>query len=122
MALNADAAKTGNVGEDFVAKLITKRAWQILDRNWRIKEGELDIVAIDQAETIIFIEVKTRTSTSYGNPLEAITPEKAQRLQRLALAWLATHQRLGNPFRIDAVGVLITRSGEFIVDYREAVL
>lgn len=122
MAKNKSAAKLGEVGEEFVARAIANKGMQILDRNWRIKEGEIDLVVIDKVGTIIFIEVKTRSSISHGDPLESITNEKAFRIQRLALAWLATNQRLGSPYRIDAVGILVVRSGEFLMDYREGVL
>jgi putative endonuclease len=81
----------------------------------------LDLVALSPKSEIVFVEVKTRTSNDYGEPLESITTVKLQRIQRLALAWLATHQRLGNPYRIDVSGVLLGRSGELSIDYREDV-
>ncbi|MFM1789233.1 MAG: hypothetical protein RLZZ12_582 [Actinomycetota bacterium] len=122
MALNKSAAKLGEQGEDFVAKSLVSRGLKLLDRNWRIREGEIDLVAQDCDGTIIFVEVKTRSSISHGDPLESISLEKAFRIQRLALAWLATHQRLGSRYRIDAAGILVTRAGEFLMDYREEVL
>ena len=122
MAKKKEAAKLGELGETYVANLRSNRGFRLLDRNWRIKEGELDLVAEDRQGTIIFVEVKTRTSISHGDPLESITNEKAFRIQRLALAWLATHQRLGSRYRIDVAGILVAQSGEFFVDYREGVL
>lgn len=122
MAINAEAARIGEAGELFVAKQLTLKGYQILDRNWRIRGGEIDLVAKAPDEVIVFIEVKTRSSASYGDPLEAITPQKSLRIQKLALAWLATHQRLGNPYRIDVAGVLVTRAGRFTLDYREGIL
>ena len=110
------------MGEEFVARTLISRGLKILDRNWRIREGELDLIAREDGDLIIFIEVKTRSSTQFGEPLESIDKGKALRIQRLALAWLATHQYLGNPYRIDVAGVLITRSGRFILDYRTGVL
>jgi putative endonuclease len=122
VAKNPNAAKLGEVGEEFVANSLTTRGMRVLDRNWRIKEGEIDLVVEDREGTIIFIEVKTRSSISHGDPLESISNEKAFRIQRLALAWLATHQRLGSRYRIDVAGILVARSGEFLMDYREGVL
>jgi putative endonuclease len=116
------AAELGEFGEDFVAKRLIARGYRILDRKWRIREGELDLVALTEMGEIVFIEVKTRSSVAFGDPIEGVSPEKAQRIQRLALAWLATHQRLGNPYRIDVAGVLMLRSGEIKLDYREAVI
>lgn len=122
MAKNQSAANLGVVGEDFVARTLINRGLRVLDRNWRIREGELDLVVEDRDGTIIFVEVKSRSSISHGDPLDSITPQKAFRIQRLALAWLATHQRLGSRYRIDVAGILVTRSGEFLLDYREGVL
>lgn len=122
MAISGVAAKLGNDGENLVIDYLTKRGVQILGRNWRIREGEIDVIAETKVGTVLFVEVKTRSGLAFGDPLEAITPEKAHRLQRLALAWLATNQRLGAPYRIDVAGVLRSRSGEWSIDYREQVL
>ncbi len=118
MALNARAAKTGNLGEEFTAQYLEKRQYKILDRNWRIKEGEIDLVALSPDKEIVFVEVKTRSSAAFGDPLEGISDAKLRRIQRLALAWLATHQKLGDPYRIDVAGVLLGRSAEITIDYR----
>ena len=112
----------GAQGEEFVADYLAGHGYQILDRNWRIKSGEIDLVAQDGDGLIHFIEVKTRSSEKFGHPLEAITPEKAARLQRLALGWLSTNERWGVDFAIDCVGVIRTATGEFTMDYRSAVL
>jgi len=122
MALNKKAAELGSRGETFTVHYLEIRGFTILDRNWRIKEGEIDIVALSPENEIAFVEVKTRSTYDYGDPLEAISTEKLHRLQRLALAWLATHQRLGNLYRIDVAGVLLGRSGELSIDYRSRIL
>ena len=122
MALNKKAAELGSRGESFTVRYLEIRGFTIMDRNWRIKEGEIDIVALSPENEIAFVEVKTRSTYDYGDPLEAISSEKLHRLQRLALAWLATHQRLGNLYRIDVAGVLLGRSGELSIDYRSRIL
>lgn len=111
----------GTTGENEISRYLQARGVQIIDRNWRIKGGEIDLIAED-CGTIVFVEVKTRTSFAFGTPLEAITPEKAFRLQRLALAWMATHQRWGQDYRIDCAGVWMDGHGACEVDYRKAVL
>ena len=121
MALTPKASKLGENGEQFVADHLTKIGYQIMSRNWRVREGELDIVARDQNGLIIFVEVKTRTSIAFGDPLESIDRKKLFRIQKLALAWLATNLRLGNPYRIDSAGVIISRSGEITLDYRKGI-
>ena len=89
---------TGAFGEDIVARFLTKRGYEIIEKNWRIREGEIDIVALAPNGIFTFVEVKTRRSLAFGHPLEAINNEKAYRLQRLALAWLVTPQRFGVTF------------------------
>jgi len=112
----------GALGEKVVTEFLINREYLIVDRNWRIKEGEIDIIARLPDGTFAFVEVKTRTSLAFGHPLEAITREKAHRLQRLALAWLATHQRLGSDYQIDCAAVLIAVDGSYSIEYREKVL
>lgn len=112
----------GAFGEKVVAEFLISRGATIIDRNWRIKEGEIDIVAQSREGKIIFMEVKTRSSLAFGHPLESITNEKAHRLQRLALAWLATHRAFGAEFQIDCAAVLIGSDGQHSIEYRANVL
>lgn len=124
---NENPRKSGNrtigtFGENAVVEFLRARGYVVLDRNWRIREGEIDIVAQFADGTFVFVEVKTRTSATFGHPLEAINADKARRLQRLALAWLATHQSLGRDYRIDCAAVLISSGGNHSVEYRENVL
>lgn len=112
----------GRAGENFVAEHLVHQGFLILDRNWRIREGEIDLVVLDPTGTIRFIEVKTRTSQKFGHPLEAIDPTKALRLQRLALAWLSTHQRLGAHYQIDCAAVNAADAKNLALDYRSGIL
>lgn len=121
MALHIAAGRLGEFGEGEVVEKLQAKGLMILDRNWRIREGEIDIVAAD-GQTIIFVEVKTRSSARFGDPLESISPAKARRMQRLALAWLASNQRLGASYRIDVAGVTLSRAGAVLIDYRESIL
>ncbi len=111
----------GAAGEEEVSQYLQRIGMRIIDRNWRIRGGEIDLVCED-AGTIVFVEVKTRTSTLYGTPFDAITPEKAFRLQRLALAWMAMNHRWGQDYRIDAAGVWTDGYGAFEIELRKAVL
>ncbi len=114
--------RIGAFGENQVALYLQNRGDEILERNWRIREGEIDLVSLGSDGLFHFIEVKTRSSLAFGHPLEAIDKEKAHRLQRLALAWLATHGCLGSDFTIDAAAVLIASDGSHNLDYRSAIL
>ena len=122
MAKSKQAALIGEVGETFVANHLEKKGYAILARNWRIKDGEIDLVALSPNGKITFVEVKSRSSMAFGHPLEAISPDKAYRLQRLALAWLVSNSKFGADFQIDAAAVIIAPSGVIEIDYREAVL
>ncbi len=73
----------GKKGEDLVANYLQELSYKIIERNWRIKLGEIDIIATKNS-TIYFIEVKTRSNINYGYPSEAINYKKLQRMQRLS--------------------------------------
>ncbi|GLW62609.1 hypothetical protein Arub01_08530 [Actinomadura rubrobrunea] len=99
-----DNAALGRRGEHAAAAYLTRLGWTILDRNWRCPEGELDIVAYDGRRHVV-CEVKTRSTAAFGAPLEAITPDKAARLRRLAGRWAAEHRVRGADVRIDVLGL-----------------
>ena len=99
----------GRYGEDLAVRYLDAAGLDVLDRNWRCPEGELDIVALDGA-VLAFVEVKTRSTLGYGDPAEAVHPLKAPRIHRLALRWLDAHRECGlprhPPLRFDVVSVL----------------
>ena len=79
----------------------------VLDRNWRCREGEIDLV-VASARELLVVEVKTRRSERYGHPFEAVGAVKKSRLWRLAMAWIAAHpeEARGRSLRIDAIGIV----------------
>jgi putative endonuclease len=113
----------GRAGEDRVAAHLEKRGWRVVARNWRCRQGELDIVALD-GEQLVVVEVKTRRGMGFGHPLEAIDARKRARLWQLALAWAADHPDLvrTRDIRLDAVAVIgadvATARIEHVVDLR----
>jgi putative endonuclease len=97
----------GAAGEALVAEWYLQRGYRVLDRNWRNgRMGEIDLVVQHQPGTVVFCEVKTRSSAAYGHPWEAIGPDKLVRMRRLALAWMEQHGRGREQVRIDAAAVL----------------
>jgi len=114
--------RTGAFGEEVTAQYLLARGDEILDRNWRIREGEIDLVSLSADGSFHFIEVKTRSSLAFGHPFEAINREKAHRMQRLAMGWLATHGCLGCEYFIDAVAILIAADGSHTLEYRANLL
>jgi putative endonuclease len=114
--------RTGAFGEEVTAQYLLARGDEILDRNWRIREGEIDLISLSADGSFHFIEVKTRSSLAFGHPFEAINREKAHRMQRLAMGWLATHGCLGCEYSIDAVAILIAADGSHTLEYRANLL
>lgn len=100
----------GRYGEDLAARYLRDRGMEVLDRNWRCEHGEIDLVALD-GDCLVVCEVKTRRSTVFGEPVEAVTWRKAARLRRLASAWLANHELRPAGVRIDVVGILRPPAG-----------
>jgi putative endonuclease len=96
----------GALGERLAAEHLTAQGLQVLDRNWRCREGELDIVARD-GDALVFCEVKARRGTGFGTPAEAVTWRKQRRLRLLAQRWLAAHAEHAPGLRFDVVGVLV---------------
>ena len=112
----------GKIGEIAIAEYLIKLGFTILDRNWRTKGGELDLVAKSPSGKVHFIEVKTRSSLAFGHPLEAIDREKAHRLQKLSLAWLVTNKHFGADYQVDVAAVTLSHTLRPTIDYRAGVL
>ena len=110
----------GATGEDVALRYLTRRGMTLLDRNWRCREGEIDLVLRDGDEVVV-CEVKTRRTTTFGDPVEAITRAKLARLRRLAGCWLAEHEPRGRRVRLDVVGLLRHPDGTYRVDHRAGV-
>ncbi|HEX3284672.1 MAG TPA: YraN family protein [Mycobacterium sp.] len=103
-------AEIGALGEALAVEHLTSLGLQILDRNWRCRYGELDIIAADTAtRAAVFVEVKARTSDQFGGVEQAVTPDKVRRLRRLAGLWLAGNDGGWAAVRIDVIGVRIGR-------------
>ncbi len=115
----------GRSGEDLAAGYLERLGWRIVERNWRFKRvGEIDIVAVESTgrrRTLVFCEVKARSGTGFGEPLEAITHAKLVRLHRLACAWMACHEMGYDRVRIDAIGVLCPPGGRPTITHAKAV-
>jgi putative endonuclease len=122
-----ERAALGRFGESVAADHLVASGLTVLARNWRCREGEVDIVALD-GDVLVMCEVKTRRGVGFGTPLDAVTPAKAARLRRLACRWLAD-QRAGvaagsaaefdryAEVRFDVVSVLRPPSGPTTVEH-----
>jgi len=96
----------GRQGESLAAAWYRDRGYQVVDRNWRTRSGELDLVAL-RHRTLVFCEVKARTTDAFGVPAEAVNRSKQVRLRRLAAQWMASHPATrGRQVRFDVACVL----------------
>ena len=110
--------RLGRLGEDLAARHLSAQGYEIVDRNWRCREGELDIVARD-GECLAMVEVRTRRGRALGSPEESITPAKQQRLIVLADAYVMAHDWSGD-WRIDVVAIEMDRRGKLLrIDHYE---
>jgi putative endonuclease len=110
-------AEIGAIGERLAAEHLERAGMRVLTRNWRCRYGELDLIATEPStRTVVFVEVKTRTSEQFGGLAEAVTPAKVRRLRRLAGIWLAGQDASWAAIRIDVIGVRFgrTRTPEII--------
>ena len=114
--------RLGATGEQIAAEHLARRGFQILDRNYRTRWGELDIVASDGRQ-IVFCEVKCRVANRFGrDPLESVHPAKRAQVRRMAGRWLVErpHPRVSD-LRFDAIGVTLSPDGELLrLDHVEA--
>ena len=111
--------RRGARGERIAAAYRTDAGLRVLDRNWRCRDGEIDLVARD-GDALVFCEVKTRRGTGFGHPVEAVTAAKQRRLRTLAQRWLAAHDQHAPDLRFDVVGVLVRREGPALVSHLRA--
>jgi putative endonuclease len=94
----------GQEGEDRAARYLAKQGYKILERNYRTPSGEIDLIALHQG-TVVFVEVKTRTSDAYGAPELAVTPQKQRRMVKAALGYIKRRKFYQVPCRFDVVAI-----------------
>ena len=105
-----DARKQiGLQGEKEAASFLRQRGYKIIDHRARILNGDIDIIALDN-RTVVFVEVRSRTSTRHGHPVETIDLRKKRRIISLANAYIKQHRMKNYSYRIDVVTVLFVKS------------
>jgi len=112
--------RLGAQGEQFAVDYLGRQGITVLDRNWRCRSGEADIVAREDDE-VAFIEVKTRASLSAGLPEEAVTREKRRKYEGIAVYYLASHALPSLRVRFDVISVIVVEEGRaFLRHHRDA--
>ncbi|GAB38803.1 MULTISPECIES: YraN family protein [Gordonia] len=98
----------GQLGEDLAARYVIGLGWSVLERNWRCRYGEIDLIANDNDDfdpTLVVVEVKTRASRVFGDPAQAVTADKLSRLRRLTRIWLTEQEMYWPSIRFDVISV-----------------
>lgn len=101
----------GQKGEDIAVDYLNRIGYSIIHRNFRLKTGEIDIIALD-GKTTVFIEVKTRSSNTFGSPSSAVTPRKQIQISRVALEYLSRENLMDSAARFDVISVMIESNNE----------
>ncbi|MGE5808769.1 MAG: YraN family protein [Nitrospirota bacterium] len=102
--MNLFRKNLGQEGEDRAARYLAKQGYRILERNYRTRVGEIDLIVLHQG-TVVFVEVKTRTSDAYSAPELAVTPQKQRRMIKAALGYIKHRKFHQVPCRFDVVAI-----------------
>ena len=94
----------GKAGEDRAARFLVKQGYKILERNYRVPSGEIDLIALHKGE-VVFVEVKTRSSDAFGAPELAVTPRKQRQMVKAALGYIKYKKLHQVPCRFDVVAI-----------------
>jgi putative endonuclease len=116
----SDARKRlGERGEDAAVAYLERSGMEIVERNWRCKSGEIDIIALDE-QTVVLCEVKTRKSTAKGSAEDAVTPAKQRRYARLARAYLAASGLTDVSVRFDVIAIHVIAEDRALLRHHRA--
>ncbi len=110
----------GKKGEDLAVVYLKKNGYKVLERNYRKQYAEVDII-VTKSNVLIFVEVKTRTSDTFGTPLESITSWKLKPLIKTAQYYSLLHPELPNELRLDAISVGLDTSGKSTIEHVENI-
>ena len=109
---------TGELGEEVASNFLIARGYRILERNFRCKGGEVDIITRDPGDkSLVFLEVKARRGLSYGVPQLAVTPFKQRQISKAALTWLSINRLHDTNARFDVIAILLHTDGRHAVEH-----
>ncbi len=103
--------RIGEVGENLAAAYLESKGYCILGRNFSSRFGEIDLVA-DCDDCLVFVEVKTRTTDTFGMPEDSITQSKLTKIESAGLMWLQAHPEITDDWRVDVISILLDSKGE----------
>ena len=114
-------AATGTRGEQLAAEYLERAGLTILERNFRCRAGEIDLVAQDGTE-LVFVEVRTRAGNAFGTPEESITRRKQRKMAECAYSYLAEHPAADRAWRVDVIAVELDRDTVKRIDHYKHAL
>jgi len=100
----------GTWGEDLALRYLIQNGYELVERNYRTRRGEIDLI-VRKEDALVFVEVKLRRGTGFGDPLEAVTPRKQYTLRSVAERYLYARKPHYDILRFDVIGILADRSG-----------
>jgi putative endonuclease len=100
----------GELGERWAREYLERHGYRIRETNFRCREGEIDIVA-QHGDSLVFVEVRTKTGSAFGTPEESVTTAKQEKLASVAMSYLQTHDGLPSEWRIDVVAIEVSSKG-----------
>jgi len=103
--MTRDRRRCGADGEALAAAYLRDRGYTVLERNFRCRAGEIDLIALDRGRTVVFCEIRTRRSAAQGRALESVTPAKQRQVVRVAEHYVARHHLHAHPIRFDVVAI-----------------
>jgi putative endonuclease len=116
-----NAGVQGRTAEDFACQYLQRQGLALLQRNFRSRYGEIDLIMRDR-KTVVFVEVKLRSRDDYGGAAAAVTPRKQQRLVKTALYYLQQHPAPGMAMRFDVIAIKPTAGDEFPIEWLQNVI
>lgn len=112
--------KTENRYADAAAAYLTRRGYEVLERDWECPAGKCDIIANDEDGALVFVEVSGSADAEQGFPPEGIGTEKRDRYERIALAYLADYETVDVPVRFDAISLIVVGSDRALIRHHKA--
>ncbi len=106
----------GNKAEDLACEYLQNKGWEILERNYYSGHSEIDIIARD-GSSIVFLEVKMRSSTRFGHPIEQVTQAKVEHVFKAAEAWISEKELHESPLRFDIISILKQKNQPVIIEH-----
>jgi putative endonuclease len=107
----------GKQGEIWAKEYLQQHQYVIVEKNFRCKFGEIDLIAKDR-HMIVFVEVRTKTSTAYGPAYNSVTSSKQKQVKRVALFYISKHNLVTTQFRFDVIGIILDpQTGQHHVDH-----